>query len=88
MPIAAHTTSAAVPAASHFSCWRRSPEERRQLATWPASDATKHTATSKKIKVYAVFHHPAAGFASASEINAERTRIRATSPGISRPTTT
>ena len=61
VPIAAHTTSAAIPVASHFSCWRRSPDERRQLATWPASDATKHTATSKKIKVYAAFHHPAAG---------------------------
>ena len=31
------------------------------IAPRPASDATKHTATSKKIKVYAVFHHPAAG---------------------------
>ena len=24
----------AAPLASHFSCWRRSPEERRQLSTW------------------------------------------------------
>jgi hypothetical protein len=53
-------TSAANAAISHFSCWRRSPDERRQLATWPASDATKHAATSRKITVYAAFHHPAA----------------------------
>ena len=59
--IPAPATSAAVPAISHFSCWRRSPDDRRQLATWPASDATKHTATSRKIAVYAVFHDPAAG---------------------------
>jgi hypothetical protein len=31
--IAAPATSAAVPAISHLSCWRRSPDERRQLAT-------------------------------------------------------
>ena len=29
MPRTAHTT---VPLISHFSCWRRSPEDRRQLA--------------------------------------------------------
>jgi hypothetical protein len=59
--IAAPATSAANPAISHFSCWRRSPDERRQLATWAASDATRHSATSRKIAVNAIFHHPAAG---------------------------
>ena len=59
--IAMPATSAAVPAASHFSCWRRSPDECRQLATWPASDATRHTATSRKIAVSAAFHDWAAG---------------------------
>ena len=26
-------TTTAAPLASHFSCWRRSPEDRRQLST-------------------------------------------------------
>src|SRR5580693_9437906 len=34
----------AAPLASHLSCWRRSPDERRQLSTWrpmKAKDSTK-----------------------------------------------
>lgn len=43
------------------SCWRRSPDERRQLATWPAGDATQHSTPSRKNASWTAFHHPAAG---------------------------
>ena len=36
----------AAPLASHLSCWRRSPDERRQLSTWrpmKATDSTRST---------------------------------------------
>jgi hypothetical protein len=56
MSIARPATSAAIPVASHFSCWL-------------ASDATKHTATSTKIPVSAAFHHVAAGSSPLSRYN-------------------
>jgi predicted transposase YbfD/YdcC len=31
-------TATAAPHASHFSCWRRSPDARRQLSTWRATN--------------------------------------------------
>src|SRR5580692_9911748 len=40
------TMLTAAPLASHLSCWRRSPDERRQLSTWrpmKAKDSTKRT---------------------------------------------
>ncbi len=36
----AQQTVAAAPLASHLSCCRRSPEERRQLSTWRAMKAS------------------------------------------------
>jgi hypothetical protein len=32
------TRAIAAPLASHFSCWRRSPVDRRQLSTWWATN--------------------------------------------------
>ncbi len=42
------TTATVTPAplASHFSCWRRSPEARRQLSTWWARNDSQITRMS------------------------------------------
>ena len=36
-------TTTTAPLASHFSCWRRSPEDRRQLRTWRPMKATMNS---------------------------------------------
>ena len=36
-------TTMMAPLASHFSCWRRSPEDRRQLRTWRPMKATMNS---------------------------------------------
>ena len=46
--MACETARAAAPLISHFSCWRRSPDERRQLSTCAATnDSQKATSTGK-----------------------------------------
>ena len=41
------------PDKSHFSCWRRSSEERRKLATWRPTNTSQNTAITGKISSWA-----------------------------------
>ena len=47
------------PAISHFSCWRRSPEDRRQLMTWAAANDSQYATSSTMNTSDAAANHPA-----------------------------
>ncbi len=44
---------------SHFSCWRRSPQERRQLMTWATANDSQYTTSSTVNTSDAAANHPA-----------------------------
>jgi hypothetical protein len=47
------------PLASHFSCWRRSPEERRNLSTWRKMKPSDNTRVTTRIECSAIANQPA-----------------------------
>src|SRR5580692_5498044 len=50
---------ATAPAISHFSCWRRSPEDRRQLMTWAAANDSQYATSRTMNAADAAANHPA-----------------------------
>ena len=69
---------AADPASSHFSCWRRIPDERRKLSAWLAIEASQQATSTGKNRSWTTFHHPAAGSLplSSSRFPPESTWVR------------
>ncbi len=53
------TIAKAAPLASHFSCWRRSPDERRQLSIWRAMKATDNASRASRIECWTAPNQPA-----------------------------
>ena len=53
------TMATAAPLASHFSCWRRSPDERRQLSAWRPMKATENASRASKIECSTTANQPA-----------------------------
>src|ERR1700730_10386647 len=43
-----HTRLTTAPLISHFSCWRRSPEDRRQFSTWRPTKHSQNTANTRR----------------------------------------
>jgi hypothetical protein len=58
IPSAMPARATADPASSHFSCWRRIPDERRKLSAWPASETSQQVSSSGKNRFWTRFHHP------------------------------
>jgi hypothetical protein len=52
LPITTLATSSvtvtAAPVMSHFSCCRRSPDERHQLSTWRPTELTANSSSARK----------------------------------------
>jgi hypothetical protein len=48
----------AAPLASHFSCWRRSPDERRQLSAWRPMKASENGKSITKIECSTTANQP------------------------------
>ena len=61
------------PLASHFNCWRRSPDERRQLSTWRTMKPSASATISRSAGRWTSANQPP-GLSVADTAQAERNR--------------